>query len=112
MDEDIALTPLEQDVANTGNYHYKAAAAIYEVFCTLVDSNNGYPRVGCVQTNRGLPPLEEVSKAPDGEVILSLSRSRVAPFLDTIQHYITSGHIAQLTQAEFMAYRPVSDDLP
>ena len=110
MDElEQPLTEIEQSRADTGfRYYVVKPDELYTALVATVDADRGYPTP---YTITGLPPVENLAEATDGSGrLIAIDCWRFTENDDAMLESATG--VTELTQAEFMAYRPVSDDLP
>ena len=113
-EEETPLTELEQDQLNTGFFFFLATPEVYPALSGYVDDSRGFPLVGKkASTLRGLPEAEELMTTTDGsgQLMLQLATWRVSSDdLEALAPYIDAGDVWIVTESEWLALKPESDE--
>ena len=109
MDEEQEpLTDIEQSRADTGfRYYVVQPDELYTGLVAAVDADRGYPNPN---TFTGLPPVENLAEATDGSGrLIAIDCWRFTANDDAMLE--DAEGVQELTQLEFLAIKPVPEEI-
>ena len=108
-DEQQPLTDIEQSRADTGFRYYVVQPDVYTGLSAAVDADRGYPNKQGT-TLRGLPPVENLAEATDGSgSLIAIDCWRFTANDDAL--LAGAEGVQELTQLEFLAIKPVPEEI-
>jgi hypothetical protein len=108
MTDEPELTPLQIDMAATGRVYFTCPAPVYVAMGQQIDARRNYPTP---HTARALPPLEQVGRDAEGNVLVSVATRQVtAADWDMLNEAVANGHGVQITSAEYEAWLVREDE--
>jgi len=103
MPETPPLTPLEQDVIDSGGFlFFSASIAQYTNIYNAINDAGGYPQM---LTIRALPEPSVIEVGTNGKAILQIQEYKTLPYGALLAPAIAGNAIQQITQAAFALLR-------
>jgi len=104
------LTPLEQDVIDSGGFvFYSASLSQYTNMYNAINDAGGYPQL---LTIRALPETSVIEVGTNGKAILQIQEYKTLPYGALLAPAIAGNAIQQITQADYLALRQPVPELP